>query len=63
MMDHVARPALRGGHLERIEHERGLHAAIHRPADDAAAEDVEHDGEVQPRTSSGSWPTWASPAA
>ncbi len=43
-----SRRAARGdGHAERVEHELGLQVVAHRPADDAAAEDVLDGGEEQ----------------
>jgi hypothetical protein len=56
-MDHVAGLAPGNGHLERGQHELGPHELgphelgpqmrLHRPADDLAAEHVEHGGQVQ----------------
>jgi hypothetical protein len=42
-----SRPAPPHGHLERVDDEPGLHALVDRPADDAAREAVDHDGEVE----------------
>ena len=46
-MDHALRSPLEALHLERLEHELAAQVRRHRPADDAAAKDVEHDGEVE----------------
>jgi hypothetical protein len=42
------RPAPTNGHLERSDDELGAHVLGHRPADDPAAEEVLHRGQVQP---------------
>ena len=42
-----ARPALRERHVERVEHELGAQMRRHRPADDAPAPRIEHDGEIE----------------
>ena len=34
-------------HVERVDHELFAHVIRHRPTDNATAEDVEHDGEIQ----------------
>jgi hypothetical protein len=41
-------PAVIKRHLKRLEHERGAHVIGHRPAHDAAREDVLDGGEVEP---------------
>ena len=43
----LGRPALRERHVERVEDELGAQMRRHRPADDAPAPRVEHDGEVE----------------
>ena len=45
------RQALTHGHGESIEHDVGAQVALHRPADDAAREEVDDDGEEQPALS------------
>src|SRR5258707_2025350 len=47
MDDAGARLALAQCHVERVEHQLGTQVRRHRPADDAAAAGIEHDGEVQ----------------
>jgi hypothetical protein len=42
-----AGPAGAQRHLERVEHERGAHVLCQLPADDAAAERVDDEGEEQ----------------
>ena len=46
-MDDVLRPARCQRHVQGIEHELGVQAGGHRPADDAAAERIECDGQVE----------------
>jgi hypothetical protein len=41
-------PARLDGHLQRRDDELAAHMAIHRPADDPAAEEILHRGQVQP---------------
>src|SRR5215218_8820002 len=41
-------PSARDGHLERVDDELGAQVVAHRPANDAAGEAVEDDGEVEP---------------
>ena len=59
-MDDVARPALAERHVEGVQHELAAQVLGHRPADNAAAERVQHDGQIEEAgnapTSSG-WPT------
>ena len=45
--DYVMRPSTEDRHVQRVQHELCAHVVGHRPTDDAPAEDVEHDGEVQ----------------
>jgi hypothetical protein len=48
-MDRAPRgSARRDGHLERVDDELMAHVAVHRPADDPAAEEILHGSEVQP---------------
>ena len=47
MMDDGARPALRHGHLQRLDHQRRAQVRGDGPAHDPAAEHVEHDGQVE----------------
>ena len=47
MVDDAARLALRDRHVQRLDDDVGLEAGGHRPADDATAPDIEHDGEVE----------------
>jgi len=47
VVDHTVGLALVQRHLKRVEHELGAQMRRHRPADDAPAEDIEHDGEVE----------------
>ncbi len=47
MMDHVARPALRHGHLERVEHELRPEVVGHRPAHNPPAPGIHHDRQVE----------------
>ena len=35
--------------FQRVEHESGGECGGHRPADDATAEGIEHDGEIEAR--------------
>src|SRR5512144_3116979 len=44
----LRRPAPAHGHLQRRDDELLAHVAGHRPADDPAAEEVLHRGQVQP---------------
>ncbi len=46
VMDHVVGLPLLDGHVERREHQAAGHALADRPAHDATAPDVEHDGQV-----------------
>jgi hypothetical protein len=46
-MDHAVGAPLGGRHGQGVQDERGLEVRGHRPADDAAAEGIEHHGEVQ----------------
>jgi len=45
VVDHVLRPPLRDGHLERIQHQLGAQMVGHRPADDPTAEGIQHNRE------------------
>jgi len=47
VVDHVVRPALTDGHLQGIDHQFGPQVVCHRPADDFAAEGIEHDSKVE----------------
>ncbi len=47
VVDDRVRAALLHGHVQGAEHEFGAMAPSHRPAHDPAAEDIEHDGQVQ----------------
>ena len=41
-------PAALDGHLQRRDDELGAHMGLHRPADDPAAEQILHGGQLQP---------------
>jgi hypothetical protein len=47
LVDHIARLALTDRHLQCRQHELGPQMRLHSPADDPAAERVEHDSEIQ----------------
>jgi hypothetical protein len=47
VVDDILRPARCQRHVQRIEHELGVQGRRHRPADDAAAERIECDGQVE----------------
>jgi len=47
VVNHSERFAAKDGHLERADDQLFAHMVGHRPADDATAEDVENDGELQ----------------
>ena len=47
VMNHIDRPALRDGHIQRGQDELGAQMGCHGPADDAPTPRVEHDGEIQ----------------
>ena len=47
MVDHAVGPTLPERHVEGIEHELCAQVVGHGPADHAAAEGIQHDGEVQ----------------
>ena len=47
MVDHAVGPALPEGHVEGIEHEPCAQVVGHGPADHAAAEGIQHDGEEE----------------
>jgi len=47
VVDNAARLALRDRHVQGVEHDVGLEAGRHRPADDSPAPDIEDDGEVE----------------
>jgi hypothetical protein len=47
VVDDAARPALADGHLQRIEDELGAQVVGGGPADDLAAPDIKHHGEVE----------------
>jgi len=44
----LRRPARGDSHLERRDDELRAHMAVHRPADDPAAEEILYSGQVQP---------------
>ena len=46
MVNHAVGPALREGHVQCVEDEVGFEVRGHRPADDPAPEDIQHDGEI-----------------
>ena len=47
MMNDVLGPPLAYGHLERVQHQFGLQVVRHGPADDLAAPDIEHHGQIK----------------
>ncbi len=47
MVNNGERLATKDRHVERGDHELLAHVIRHRPADDATAEDVEHDGKIE----------------
>src|SRR5229473_849233 len=47
MMDHGGGPALPQRQVERLQHQFGAQMGCHRPADDSAAESVEHYRQVK----------------
>src|SRR5229473_2717307 len=47
MMNHGGGPALPQRQVERLEHQFGAQVGFHRPADDSAAESVEHHRQVK----------------
>jgi hypothetical protein len=47
VMDHVARTTAREGHVERVEYQLRAQVRRHRPADDAAAPGVNHNGDIE----------------
>src|SRR5665213_2000523 len=47
VMDHVLRPAPEDRHIERFEDEFGAQVVGHSPTDDATAEHVEYDSQVE----------------
>ena len=47
MMDHARGPPRRQRHVQSIEHQLAGKCRRHRPADNAAAERIEHDGEIE----------------
>jgi hypothetical protein len=47
VVDDIGRLALPQRHAERVQHQLCAEMVRHRPADDAAAERIEHDGEVK----------------
>ena len=53
MMHDVLGPPLAYGHLKRVQHQLGPQMVRHGPADDFAAPDIEHHGQV--KEARGSW--------
>jgi hypothetical protein len=47
MVDHAARPPLAKRHVEGVEHDLRVQGDRHRPADDPAAECIEHDRQIE----------------
>ena len=47
MVDHAARPPLPERHVEGVEHDLSVQGDRHRPADDPAAECIEHDRQIE----------------
>jgi hypothetical protein len=47
VVDDIARLALTDCHFQCRQHELGPQMHLHRPADDPAAERIEHDSEIQ----------------
>src|SRR5215831_14568789 len=47
VMNHVRRPALRHGHVQRGEHQLGVEMRFHRPANHAATPRIDDDGQIQ----------------
>ena len=47
MVDHAARPPLPERHVESIEHHLRVQSGCHRPANDPAAERIEHDRQIE----------------
>src|SRR6266851_4048435 len=47
MMNHGGGPALPQRQVERLQHQFGAQMGFHRPADDSAAESVEHYSQVK----------------
>ena len=47
MMDHVSRPALSEGHIQRIQNQLGSQVVGHRPADHPAAPDIHDDRQIE----------------
>ena len=47
MVDHAARPPLPERHVEGVEHHLHVQGGRHRPADDPAAERIEHDRQIE----------------
>ena len=47
MVDHAVRPSLPERHVEGIEHHLRVQGGRHRPADDPAAEGIEHDRQIE----------------
>jgi hypothetical protein len=47
MVDDAVGPAPADGHVERRQNQVGPEVVGHRPADDAAAERVQHHGQVE----------------
>ena len=55
MMDHLGRPALPERHVQSVKHKLSGKAGGHRPADDPAAEDVEHHRKIKKARPGGKW--------
>lgn len=47
MMDHTVRSPLPKGHLQGLQDKLALQVGRHRPADDPAAEGIQHDSEIK----------------
>ena len=47
MVDHAARPPLPERHVEGVEHHLHVQGGRHRPADDPAAERIEHNRQIE----------------
>ena len=46
VMDHLVRTALRESAFYRAQHQLAPQVILHRPADDAPAERIQHDGQI-----------------
>jgi hypothetical protein len=47
MMNNSSRPSLRDGHIKSLEHEFRTKMCLHRPANHAAAENIDHDRQLK----------------